>query len=122
MTGPLTAAQSIINARRGDPRFRQMSGVRCSTIRSGFLMTACLKQILGGRAANAYIQVSFYIKRTIRALCARYSLTSPAEAVRAFFRAPSVEDFPPRYNIAPSQPVLIARNDVHNRPELQLVR
>ncbi|SFV33852.1 SOS response-associated peptidase [Hyphomicrobium facile] len=55
-------------------------------------------------------------------MCARYSLTSPAEAVRAFFRAPSVEDFPPRYNIAPSQPVLIARNDVHNRPELQLVR
>jgi len=55
-------------------------------------------------------------------LCTRYSLTTPAEAVRAFFKAPSVEDFPPRYNIAPSQPVLIARNDVHNRPELQLVR
>ncbi len=55
-------------------------------------------------------------------MCARYSLTTPAEAVRAFFKVPSVEDFPPRYNIAPSQPVLIARNDVHNRPELQLVR
>ncbi|HET6389154.1 SOS response-associated peptidase [Hyphomicrobium sp.] len=55
-------------------------------------------------------------------MCARYSLTTPPEAVRAFFDAPSVEDFPPRYNIAPSQPTLIARNDVHGRPELQLVR
>jgi putative SOS response-associated peptidase YedK len=42
--------------------------------------------------------------------------------VRAYFEAPVVEDFPPRYNIAPSQPVLIARNDIKRRPELQLVR
>jgi putative SOS response-associated peptidase YedK len=55
-------------------------------------------------------------------VCARYSLTSPPEAVRAFFRAPTVDDFPPRYNIAPSQPVLIARSDVHGAPELALVR
>ncbi|MET0408084.1 MAG: SOS response-associated peptidase [Hyphomicrobium sp.] len=55
-------------------------------------------------------------------MCARYSLTSPPEAVRAFFDAPAVDDFPPRYNIAPSQPVLIARNDMRGRPEVQLVR
>jgi putative SOS response-associated peptidase YedK len=55
-------------------------------------------------------------------VCSRYSLTSPPEAVRAFFHAPGVDAFPPRYNIAPSQPVLIARNDVHGCPELQLVR
>ena len=55
-------------------------------------------------------------------MCARYSLTSPPEAVRAFFHAPGVDDFPPRYNIAPSQPVLIARNDIKGVPELQLVR
>lgn len=55
-------------------------------------------------------------------MCARYSLTSPPEAVRAFFDAPAVDDFPPRYNIAPSQPVLIARNDIKGSPELQLVR
>ena len=55
-------------------------------------------------------------------VCTRYSLTSPPEAVRAFFHAPRVDDFPPRYNIAPSQPVLIARNDVLGSPELQLVR
>jgi putative SOS response-associated peptidase YedK len=55
-------------------------------------------------------------------VCTRYSLTSPPEAVRAFFKAPGVDDFPPRYNIAPAQPVLIARNDINSRPELQLVR
>lgn len=55
-------------------------------------------------------------------MCARYSLTSPPEAVRAFFDAPGVDAFPPRYNIAPSQPVLIARHDVRGFPELQLVR
>jgi putative SOS response-associated peptidase YedK len=55
-------------------------------------------------------------------VCTRYSLTSPPEAVRAFFAASRVDDFPPRYNIAPSQPVLIARNAVDGRPELQLVR
>ena len=55
-------------------------------------------------------------------MCTRYSLTSPPEAVRAFFKAPGVDDFPPRYNIAPAQPVLIARNDINSRPELQLVR
>ncbi len=55
-------------------------------------------------------------------MCARYSLTSPPEAVRALFHAPAVDDFPPRYNIAPSQPVLIARNGVRGGPELQLVR
>jgi putative SOS response-associated peptidase YedK len=53
-------------------------------------------------------------------VCTRYSLTSPPEAVAAFFSAPGVHDFPPRYNIAPSQPVLIARNE--GAPELQLVR
>lgn len=55
-------------------------------------------------------------------MCTRYSLTSPPEAVRELFAAPGVENFPPRYNIAPSEPVLIARNDINGRPELQLVR
>ncbi len=55
-------------------------------------------------------------------MCARYSLTSPPEAVRALFDAPGVDDFPPRYNIAPSQPVLIARSSFKGSPELQLVR
>ena len=55
-------------------------------------------------------------------MCARYSLTSPPEAVRALFEVPDIDDFPPRYNIAPSQPVLIARSDIRGQPELRLVR
>ncbi|MBS0249712.1 MAG: SOS response-associated peptidase [Proteobacteria bacterium] len=55
-------------------------------------------------------------------MCSRYSLVSSPEDVRAFFGAPAVDDFPPRYNIAPTQPVLIARNDLKGIPELHLVR
>jgi putative SOS response-associated peptidase YedK len=55
-------------------------------------------------------------------VCTRYSLTSPPEAVAAFFSVPCTHAFPPRYNIAPSQPVLIARSDMKGAPELQLVR
>jgi putative SOS response-associated peptidase YedK len=42
--------------------------------------------------------------------------------VRLLFGCEAVEDFPPRYNIAPTQPVLIARHDPRGRPELSLVR
>jgi putative SOS response-associated peptidase YedK len=55
-------------------------------------------------------------------MCSRYSLTSPPEAVRAYFRLPMIETFPPRYNIAPTQPVGIVRHDGHGAPELALVR
>lgn len=55
-------------------------------------------------------------------MCSRYSLTSPPEAVRAMFGHHNVEVFPPRYNIAPTQPVLIVRPDHQGRRELVLVR
>lgn len=55
-------------------------------------------------------------------MCSRYSLTSPPEAVRAYFAYHNSEAFPPRYNIAPSQPVAIVRNDARGRRELALVR
>jgi putative SOS response-associated peptidase YedK len=42
-------------------------------------------------------------------MCGRYALTLPPEAVAGFFRVQRVEAFPPRYNIAPTQPVLVAR-------------
>ena len=44
-------------------------------------------------------------------MCSRYSLTSPPEAVRSYFGYHNDEAFPPRYNIAPTQPVLIVRPD-----------
>lgn len=55
-------------------------------------------------------------------MCSRYSLTSPPEAVRAYFGHANAVDFPPRYNIAPTQPVLIVRLDHARRRELALVR
>lgn len=38
-------------------------------------------------------------------MCSRYTLSSPPEAVRSYFRYPERPNFPPRYNIAPTQPV-----------------
>lgn len=55
-------------------------------------------------------------------MCSRYSLTSPPEAVRSYFGTFNVEQFPPRYNIAPTQPVLIVRNSQRHERELVLVR
>ena len=55
-------------------------------------------------------------------MCSRYSLTSPPEAVRAYFRYDNEAVFPPRYNIAPSQPVAIVRDTHNGGRELALVR
>ena len=55
-------------------------------------------------------------------MCSRYSLTSPPEAVRATFGTVNDVDFPPRYNIAPSQPVAIVRQTAARKRELVLVR
>ena len=40
-------------------------------------------------------------------MCGRYALTLPPEAVRAFFGYEEQPNFPPRYNIAPTQPIAI---------------
>jgi len=55
-------------------------------------------------------------------MCSRYNLLSPLEAVRAYFRVSNGEPYLPRYNIAPTQPVLIVRLDETRRRELALVR
>ena len=55
-------------------------------------------------------------------MCSRYSLTSPAEAVRAYFKAGGADAFPPRYNIAPTQPVPVIRMGAGGARELALVR
>jgi putative SOS response-associated peptidase YedK len=55
-------------------------------------------------------------------MCSRYSLTSPPEAVRSYFRYDNAAVFPPRYNIAPSQPVAIVRNTPAGGREMALVR
>ncbi len=55
-------------------------------------------------------------------MCSRYSLTSPPEVVRSHFRYANEATFPPRYNIAPTQPVAIVRLDPKGGRELALVR
>lgn len=42
-------------------------------------------------------------------MCGRYSITSAPEAIRALFRYREQPNFPPRYNVAPTQPVPIVR-------------
>ena len=55
-------------------------------------------------------------------MCSRYNLTSPPEAVRATFGLATIDAFPPRYNIAPTQPVGIIRRSQAGPPEFHLVR
>ena len=42
-------------------------------------------------------------------MCGRYALTLPPAAVRAYFGYVDQPNFPPRYNIAPTQPIAIMR-------------
>jgi putative SOS response-associated peptidase YedK len=42
-------------------------------------------------------------------MCGRFAITLPPEAMRSFFRYVEQPNFPPRYNIAPTQPVPILR-------------
>lgn len=42
-------------------------------------------------------------------MCSRFSLTSPPEAVRSLFDLRTIDPFPPRYNIAPTQPIVVVR-------------
>jgi putative SOS response-associated peptidase YedK len=42
-------------------------------------------------------------------MCGRYTLTSAPEALRALFRYKEQPNFPPRFNVAPTQPIAIVR-------------
>lgn len=42
-------------------------------------------------------------------MCGRYAVTSAPEAIRALFGYPEQPNFPPRYNVAPTQPIAIVR-------------
>lgn len=55
-------------------------------------------------------------------MCTRYSLICSPQAIVREFGCFQVEDFPPRYNIAPSQPVLIVRAGAKGEREFRLVR
>ncbi len=55
-------------------------------------------------------------------MCSRYSLTSPPEAVRAYFGYRDTPNFPPRYNIAPTQPVAVVRLNRDAEWQFRLMR
>jgi putative SOS response-associated peptidase YedK len=55
-------------------------------------------------------------------VCSRYSLTTPAEAVRQLFKLGAVDPFPPRANVAPTQPVSVVRLDAKGERAFELVR
>jgi putative SOS response-associated peptidase YedK len=42
-------------------------------------------------------------------MCGRYAITSAPEAIRALFGYGEQPNFPPRYNVAPAQPIAIVR-------------
>jgi putative SOS response-associated peptidase YedK len=54
-------------------------------------------------------------------MCGRYCITSAPEAIRALFRYLEQPNFPPRYNVAPTQPVPIVRL-VEGQRQFALVR
>lgn len=54
-------------------------------------------------------------------MCGRYAVTSAPEAIRAFFGYPEQPNFPPRYNVAPTQPIAIVRL-VNGKRQFALVR
>jgi putative SOS response-associated peptidase YedK len=53
-------------------------------------------------------------------MCSRYSLTSPHEAVRAYFNHTNGHEFPPRPTIAPTEPVAIIRR-AQNAPNAESI-
>jgi putative SOS response-associated peptidase YedK len=54
-------------------------------------------------------------------MCGRYIISTPPQAMRELYRYMGQPNFPPRYNVAPTQPVPIVRMNGGNR-EFALVR
>ena len=55
-------------------------------------------------------------------MCSRFSVTSPSEAVRSYFNYENDVEFPPQYNISPTDPVLVVRIGMTGERELQPMR
>lgn len=71
---------------------------------------------------NKQLGNSGLIKRVKQAaMCGRYTLTSPHDALERLFELPGNVPIPARYNIAPRQPVLIVRNSEQGLREMAAV-
>ncbi|OFW71916.1 MAG: hypothetical protein A2W02_01690 [Alphaproteobacteria bacterium RBG_16_64_48] len=55
-------------------------------------------------------------------MCSRYSLTSPPEAVRAYFGYSDTPNFPARYNVAPTQAIAVVALDREGVRRFRLMR
>ncbi len=55
-------------------------------------------------------------------MCGRYVLHGPGEAVLEGFSLKQVPPFAPRYNIAPSTPILVVRHDMHEGRVAEFMR
>jgi putative SOS response-associated peptidase YedK len=55
-------------------------------------------------------------------MCSRYNLTSPPEAVRAYFGYRDTPNFPARYNIAPTQPIAVVARGREGMRRFRLMR
>jgi putative SOS response-associated peptidase YedK len=55
-------------------------------------------------------------------MCPRYALTGRPPSIAAYFKLAVIDPFPPRYNIAPTQPVGIVRMGHRGEREFVLVR
>lgn len=55
-------------------------------------------------------------------MCSRYNLTSPPEAVRAYFGYADTPNFPARYNIAPTQAIPVVLLDETGTRRFRLMR
>jgi putative SOS response-associated peptidase YedK len=54
-------------------------------------------------------------------MCGRYAITTAPEAMRRLFGYPEMPNFPPRYNVAPTQPIPVVRM-VEGKRQFALVR
>ena len=55
-------------------------------------------------------------------MCGRYLLVSPAAVIAEHFRLAAVPDYPPRYNIAPTQSALVVRETTEGEREAVMLR
>ena len=55
-------------------------------------------------------------------MCGRFSLTTAPDAMRALFDFENLPNLPPRYNIAPTQPVSVVRADDAGSRQLTMMR
>lgn len=55
-------------------------------------------------------------------MCGRFTLSASPQELRDEFGLGEVPDFPPRYNIAPQQPVAVIRRGAGNAPQFRLMQ